>query len=273
MFDSLEGAWEKFRWAQQHFDALREAVSQQINSVTIQRDEGLEATDDPEVFFLNWRVVELSDMPPEWGLRVGDIVHNLRSAMDYIAWQLGWWNQGGTPFGKTAFPICGNATLFNNKRWVLKSLSEEHVALIESCQPYQGGNREWPFLPLADLRDLSDQDKHRVLVVTQPVVSGQAFAKIQQLTGCERAQAHFLAGYPLHVGAAVVRVKVWKPTGEFDVEMEYTSPMYVGLSRELGDGGFYIQDMPKVLRDMTDAVDLVLKRCEPAFKGLPFGLA
>src|ERR1700687_47569 len=44
------------------------------------------------------------EVPARWGCIVGEVVHNLRSALDHLAWQLVLAN-GGTPNRATEFPI------------------------------------------------------------------------------------------------------------------------------------------------------------------------
>ena len=41
----------------------------------------------------------------EWSLILGDLLHNLRSALDHLAWQLVV-DGGGTPSQDTNFPVC-----------------------------------------------------------------------------------------------------------------------------------------------------------------------
>ena len=44
------------------------------------------------------------DVPTEWPGLIGDIIHNLRAALDYLAWQLVI-AHGGTPNSGTQFPV------------------------------------------------------------------------------------------------------------------------------------------------------------------------
>jgi len=51
-----------------------------------------------------YRVHGLPAVPPEWALEIGEIVYQLRSALDHLAWQLVLLD-GGTPGHLTDFPI------------------------------------------------------------------------------------------------------------------------------------------------------------------------
>lgn len=51
-----------------------------------------------------YRVHRLPAVPPEWALEIGEIVYQLRSALDHLAWKLVLLD-GGTPGHLTDFPI------------------------------------------------------------------------------------------------------------------------------------------------------------------------
>jgi hypothetical protein len=102
------------------------------------------------------------------GVIAGDVAHNLRSALDHLAWQLALLNSA-TPYDRTQFPIALSPGEFNSKtgQKMIRDLSAEHKALVETFQPYNGGDPrdDGPIAPhaLRDLRILSNTDKHRVL--------------------------------------------------------------------------------------------------------------
>lgn len=115
------------------------------------------------------------DPPPRvTGVLVGETVQNLRTALDYLVYALAWFDTGPDPEGKrkTQFPICDTPEAFERRRdtW-LEGVSDDHRIAIEWLQPYKG--RKW----LADLRDISNLDKHNVIAVATGV-SGTAVAPI-----------------------------------------------------------------------------------------------
>lgn len=89
---------------------------------------------------------------------VGEIVYNLRAALDYLVYVLAE-EDSGTRQNATQFPIEDSQQGFTAHRhtW-LKGVSDEHAAIIRQFQPYRGC--EWTRI----LRDLSNPDKHRELV-------------------------------------------------------------------------------------------------------------
>lgn len=60
---------------------------------------------------ITFRVKVKAQPPQEWGAIIGDVIHNLRSSLDYLIWQLVLSN-GKTPSKRTGFPICDNAKKF-----------------------------------------------------------------------------------------------------------------------------------------------------------------
>ena len=73
---------------------------------------------------------------PMWGVRVGEIVHNFRSALDNVVWEL-----AGCPSvraSKTQFPIFETESGFAKRgtKQFLKDVPARAVALIKAEQPF-----------------------------------------------------------------------------------------------------------------------------------------
>lgn len=101
------------------------------------------------------------------GVIAGDVLHNLRSALDHLAWQLALLTTA-TPYDRTQFPIAFTEGEFGSRggQKMISDLSPEHRARIETFQPYHGTNENWTPLALHDLRVLSNTDKHRLVNAT-----------------------------------------------------------------------------------------------------------
>jgi hypothetical protein len=59
---------------------------------------------DPESAKLVYRVYDLPPVDPEWALELGEVLYQLRSALDHLTWQLVNLD-GGTPNEQTQFPV------------------------------------------------------------------------------------------------------------------------------------------------------------------------
>ena len=135
--------------------------------------------------------VRASSPPPslEWGVDIGEIAHNLRSALDRLVYQLAFLNTAPKAPTGTQFPIflIGKTTKKRNGRLIahferegrryIASLRPSHQACIERLQPYkrgQGGrtNPSWM------LSEINNADKHRLIQVVGgktgagPAISG-----------------------------------------------------------------------------------------------------
>ncbi len=89
---------------------------------------------------------------------VGDAVNNLRSALDYLVYELAKHNEG-REIRNTQFIITKCPKAFDRqKKTRLRGLTERQVEIIRNVQPFQGV--QWTEL----LMDISNPDKHRHLV-------------------------------------------------------------------------------------------------------------
>lgn len=126
--------------------------------------------------------VELSEpLPESWGPRIGDVLHNLRSSLDHLAYALAAAHTG-LPLSEalekgTGFPIFDNAADFHDKRKgqrSIRGIASDAQATIERLQPYQRGP-DFGLDPLWLLHQLSNIDKHRRPALTslyaQPTMS------------------------------------------------------------------------------------------------------
>lgn len=102
------------------------------------------------------------EIDPRLNTIIGELLHNLRSALDHLAWQLVL-NAKGTPTDDTKFPIEAPTTNPQGKQGtpgVAGDVSPKAKALIRSAQPYQWGAR-YREHPLWLLHKLWNIDKHR----------------------------------------------------------------------------------------------------------------
>jgi len=95
-------------------------------------------------------------IPPIFGVLVGETIYNLRSALDYIIYELAILDSQSIQEG-TQFPIEDSPDGWKRHRNYLKGLSITHKTSINHLQPYRGC--KWTGL----LRNLSNPDKHKTL--------------------------------------------------------------------------------------------------------------
>jgi hypothetical protein len=154
----------KIEWANKHIANLgrecRTIFDPKPNNVIAQYD--LQA--DKTVY----QVVKLPNISADIFFIAGDAIHNLRSALDYLAWQLVLANnkvpRGG--IGGTGFPIFESLKQYEAKApGKIEGMCETAKKIIRGFDPYKGGN---PVLWL--LHDLDISDKHRLPISLAPFV-------------------------------------------------------------------------------------------------------
>jgi hypothetical protein len=147
----------------------------------------LSAELDPKSRYHIFRITDFpayDDIVEEISLRVGDIVHGLRCALDHLSWQLA--NTHGpmtvVQERRIMFPIHTTAVKFQNDR-TATCYDQRDWAQMEGYQPFQGINGRpdsWsgPYVhPLEHLQKLSNTDKHRQLSVV--MLTSSHFTTIQ----------------------------------------------------------------------------------------------
>lgn len=158
---ALEGAVLKLEHARSIFDDLRKQVADLHETGELAWRPTSRRYDEVsgEVQFL---VEGLPEVPKEWSLLLGDIVHNLRCVLDHLWWQLASIELGRPPSKREAssiqFPICLNEDAWEGHRF-LKHVSVEAAERARRLQPFMLDDPSESLLKL--LADLSNHDKHR----------------------------------------------------------------------------------------------------------------
>jgi len=105
---------------------------------------------------------------------IGDAIHNFRSTLDYLAWQLVIAN-GGIPDSITAFPICTKSSQWGRAQRKLQGMNYRAKAIIKSEQPCFSNHfyrRQW----FTWLEELDIMDKHKYIQITQTATGGGLFS-------------------------------------------------------------------------------------------------
>lgn len=161
---------------------------------------------DPFVGIL-WKIHILNEIPWSWGLVVGDAVNNLRAALDHAVFGVAVAN-GASFDAKTRklvqYPIASSEEIFERAASPLRPfLSSAQLSAIASRQPYRN---EPPSL-METLRDLSNRDKHRALmVVSQAPID---FTIKTQIPGFNQRS---ISGKPIVDGMVLASARFRRPT-------------------------------------------------------------
>jgi hypothetical protein len=226
---SLMGPRLKFERAEEHLSEVERAIVEYIDT------DPYNIADEPERAG-EWIIIRLRAIrtlpDPRWGVRIGEFLHDLRSALDNLVWQLVLLN-GETPWSKNQFPIY-TKTAPSRARMdeVLRGVRDDHRAQIEELQPYHGEHVHRQIkAALAWLALLSNIDKHRFLHPTITALrEGDATAEVLEATPEGGAEVVWTAG-ALQDGAELMRWRVTTPDTKVTMGGQMTFPIVFGDPR------------------------------------------
>ena len=131
----------------------------------------IECESNPQTGYNIYRVFDIQSTPVEIGLIVGDAIHNLRSALDHLAYQLVISN-GKIPTKQTAFPVFDDATKYKaGLAGKVSGMAKSAIDEIDAAEPYQGGKGAGLWV----LHYLDIADKHHALLIPLINVTGASF--------------------------------------------------------------------------------------------------
>jgi hypothetical protein len=189
----LDGCFERVNRAEEHIAAFENRIGKMFRKQAIAL--GISFDSKPP-----YRVKEPT-LPSEtfydmrFPVLIGEICHNLRSALDCLVFELAKLDSG-LEQDDTQFPIKDTPERFTSdkKRYKIDLLSTAHVALIEAAQPYMGC--DWS----KRLRDYSNLDKHRRFVTTLGVADYHVHSSLEKdinrFVGYERQVPNPISGEP-----------------------------------------------------------------------------
>ncbi|MYB16960.1 MAG: hypothetical protein F4X41_08020 [Chloroflexi bacterium] len=161
----------RLKWIRSRINRAESLQSETNASVdAILREMHQEIHESREGYLRTWTFTGKSGLaPPEFSVKVGEIVHNLRSSLDHIVWELVLAN-GRKPTFANRYPITGNAKRFDEiESRALQGVASGAKRVIREFQPW------WPTesgFELWSLNRLSNVDKHRHLHIAAVVPTG-----------------------------------------------------------------------------------------------------
>lgn len=229
---AFAGCSAKLERANQHLDLLKYEIGlfrENQPYLTIGQFE------TPRQYVVRFRVMR--EPPIMWSVIVGEIAHNLRSALDYSAWQLVLINNN-TPGRWTSFPI-----FIDRAAW-LKDVAQRDPGRspgplegvvkgwteVEALQPFNAGDPRED--PLAQLQWLSNTDKHRLVVAgfwclpDVPLMMDREI--IDRVAGPEFGTIRN-PDERLQDGAPIFEMNFNDPQDPSDMDMDFSTPISIAF--------------------------------------------
>lgn len=274
---SLADSWAKLRWARQHYDSLRQEIEpfEKPDAYKISMD--IHSDVGEYVFYVHG----LQPLNPDWGLRIGDCLHNARSALDYLTVQLVAAKTGQDPrdIPRVQFPVSDGPAAFSRfmKRFSAKSgdlLMPSHRTRFEELQPFNcmdpsiwGSTIRPAWLPdaLDRLSELNNVDKHRLVHATWHSASMYGPRPAPVLPSGYKGVGTFTVSEGLENKTEIGRWRFELPLPATRwIPEEVDVKGYFPLAVTLTDTDLP-QSVLKVLSVCLQAVDAVLVLFEPVF--------
>lgn len=259
--DSLRSVYAKLSRAQEHIASLETELADDDRGIRV------EPFLYPDLSFFVLKIVELPEVPARWWSIIGDAVHNLRSALDHLAWQLALLNcrkVGKQPSRSTLFPLCESPEEWADKNTAKKvrDLSAEDRDRIEAVQPYQGADAQGvgPYSALSWTAWISNRDKHQEppLVQTASDPFGTV-VKVRAASGMKGFQPSWSIAPTLRIGDELVRIELFEagPNPQLVVDYAFIRRLHL----EDGNG----PRVDSLLRAIFDCVEGIVQRFEASF--------
>lgn len=167
---ALEAAWSDFFNEKAYTIGIRDDIDKAVR-----------------VFYL----ASAKDIPYEIPIIVGDVIQNLRSALDHLAYQLVivGTNSAG-PHPDASFPAAEDAKKYKAMRdgKKTKGMREAAKDAIDAIEPYGGGKGA----ALWHLQCLNNIDKHRLLLTVWANLSGHSVLPSQR----KELEKHYTSSHP-----------------------------------------------------------------------------
>jgi hypothetical protein len=156
--DRISGIRLKIERAEKHILDLGTELTAFLDSNPYEFGREFEA----HVHRTAFRLVRYTPIPSRISLITGDAIHNLRSALDYLVWELIKPEVRKLKPRQISFPIYESFEKYESSfpgKIKVMEMGQEAANAIAACKPYKSGNHT-----LWLLSELDNFDKHRLLV-------------------------------------------------------------------------------------------------------------
>lgn len=259
----LAGCWLKLDRAKEHLQSLDDEVIADFSGREPGNRISIVLDPHPEASEYRLRIERLPNAPTQrWGIVVGDIAHNLRSALDHLAWQLVATGDDRTPKRPdwVTFPISSSRDFFRGalNKPVLPGVRWRQRALVYRFQPCKRYHRHQSS-PLWWLRELSDLDKHRVIAPLGFALDSLPLTPTLHDLEIVGIEPNFWVPFEPDAIIAVIHVRVTGTNPQMSVDGDL--PFYVAFQQGERAG--------TSLGLMLGSVQRVLEAFQPFFDSLP----
>lgn len=241
--EPLESSRIKVDRAKSHIGDLNKQISTYIRRKPFR----VVVEQDPDSPNHVWTLRVNKDVPKDFSAYIGDVVHNLRAALDLMATELVE-RAGGDP-ADVYFPFAGDADGLEEmiKKRHIDRAGEDVVKIVRSLKPYKGGNAL-----LRAIHDLDIADKHQSLI---PVAhyTGVPYLRLRNDQGGGLTMINTRFG-PVRDGMKLIRMP---PAGNVKLGQQFTPTFHITFDEGQPLGG---EPVLQALHKLAETADSILGR-------------
>lgn len=261
---SLDGPRLKLSRADQQIDSLRADLRAALDAHKNEPWLDLKGETHNGQPAITLYVTKLPSFSTDISLTIGEIIHNLRSSLDHLAWAL---VPASTLRGLTRiqrigieFPMVRSRARYQSSvSRRLPDVDSDHLATIERYQPYR---RAPAGRAVRILQALSNTDKHRIIVPTLFYPIGFRFnLKFKGAKEGERI-TRLAPGRRLTVGAPLLTWTFSARPSDVSVDLEVTASPGFPTSVVRPAPGNTFEDVGGTLRVIYNVCDEILSHFE-----------
>jgi hypothetical protein len=232
----LEGVHEKLIRAEAHFDSLYAECQAFIERDPQPWGISIPYYDPDSDWYVCCAVVN-EPAPPRLGVILGDVIHNARSALEHLVWQLVIANGEIPKRGSrgNTWPI-----VHSQDKWAkalagaLNGVGPKQQAVIALGQPYRAGIHAKQTSP-AIIQALSNTDKHQLVHVTRArmIDPGDGITFTVRKGPGTIVRSEVTHGGRFEDRVEILRTRVEGRTDDTEVWMEGGGPLEVAFGEDL----------------------------------------
>jgi hypothetical protein len=241
---SLEGCRQKQRRGMKHLEDLDAAIAEWVGVEAKPYAIAGRFDTQRREYVVTGKIVKPLDDLLLWGVMFGDALHNFRSALDHLVWQLVRLDSGNDGTADNQFPICSTGASYwsigkngrpSTRDRTLHGVSDAHKALIDQMQPYRTPTQPGSSLAALNvLRDLANHDKHRLVHLTMLAVDFRSREELDAIFEAnadagERIGTKF-APFPRDGDAEILAIEFSCPGPDPQVSMKGQPTLGIGVS-------------------------------------------
>jgi hypothetical protein len=252
----LSSVFAKLHRSTENFEEVKTRVSTRLKSGEFR--VSMQLNSDTTVHVWRFHAPKGTDFT-DVSVRVGDCLHNLRSALDHLVYAIAVHESGQNPppkEGTLAFPLANSPAEFKKARNRIATLSSGVQDVIERVQPFNR-TTNGKASAIGVLAKLDDIDKHRLLQLVALMPHSTTLSGWENVEGEKKVSIVDWPKVGLSDGAVICAMSFSSPQPNFKGTFKGTFSL--ALHHEFGPPYAGITEIVRLLNAVGAEVEAVVK--------------